>query len=142
MAIAKKPPALPSDTPDVLAAVQKFVTTAQLVKTLFGLVIGLVVSGLAVYNHFAKASELMELACKVVEQNQINNEMITSSREIQASLKLLKENFEATADKPVSPQFMAREIAAAVGKIEKSLAAVEQVRKESQKKAIMKDGKC
>lgn len=142
MATAKPPPASPSDTSDVFAAVQKFVTTAQLIKTLFGLVIGLVVAGLAVYNHFAKASELMELACKVVEQNQINNEMITSSREIQASLKLLKENFEATADRPVSPQFMAREIASAVGKIEKSLATVEQVRKDSQKKAIMKDGKC
>ncbi|MDB5975450.1 MAG: hypothetical protein JWR07_2210 [Nevskia sp.] len=35
----------------VLATVQKFVTTAQLLKTLAGLVIGVVVTALAVYNH-------------------------------------------------------------------------------------------
>ena len=127
---------------EVLASVQKFVTTAQLLKTLLLLVIGAVVTCLAVYNHFAKATELSELACKVVEQNEINNEMITTSREIQAALKLMKENFEASADRPVSPQFLAKEIASTVEKIEKSLGNVNQMRKASQKKAIMKDGKC
>lgn len=126
----------------VLSSVQKFVTIAQLLKTLAGLIIGVVVTSLAVYNHFAKASELAELACKVVEQNEINNEIITTSREIQTALKLMKENFEVSSDRPVSTQFMAKEIAAAVDKIEKSLGNVNQVRKDSQKKAIMKDGKC
>ena len=132
----------PAAEAGVLSSVQKFVTTAQLLKTLVGLIIGVVVASLAVYNHFAKASELAELACKVVEQNEINNEMISTSREIQAALKLLKESFEASADRPVSTQFMAKEIAATVDKIEKSLGNVNQVRKASQKKAIMKDGKC
>ena len=134
--------AAPAAEAGVLSSVQRFVTTAQLLKTLVGLIIGVVVASLAVYNHFAKASELAELACKVVEQNEINNEMISTSREIQAALKLLKENFEASADRPVSTQFMAKEIAATVDKIEKSLGNVNQVRKASQKKAIMKDGKC
>lgn len=132
--------------PDVeanaLSSVQKFVTTAQLVKTLVGLIIGGVATSLAIYNHFAKASELAELACKVVEQNEINNEMITTSRDIQSALKLLKESFDATADRPVSTQFMAKEIAATVDKIEKSLGNINQVRKASQNKSIMKDGKC
>ncbi len=132
----------PAPEPSVLASVQKFVTTAQLLKTLAAMVVGLVVSSLAVYNHFAKAAELAELACKVVEQNEINNEMINTSREIQATLKLLKENFEATTDRPISAQFMAKEIAVAIGKIERSMGNVDLLRKSSQKKAIIKDGKC
>jgi hypothetical protein len=132
----------PSATDAVLQAVQRAVTTAQLFKTLAGLVIGLVVTGLAVYAHFAKASELRELACKVVEQNQINNETITAAREIRSALKLLKENFEAPSDKPLSAQFMAREIAATVARLDGSLERIERTRQTAQAHAIKKEAGC
>jgi len=139
-----KNPAEATRTPadGVVARLQKVVTTATLVKTLAGLLIGAVGGGLVVYNHFAKAAELKELACQVFDQNQINNEMINTSREIQGALNVLKRNFDSTAGVPLTPQFLAQEIAATVGKIERSLANVEKVRSDAQKRSIMRDGTC
>lgn len=135
-------PVAPLGGAGITARVQSFVTTAQLVKTILILIIGAVTSCLVVYKHFAKSYELEELACKVVEQNEINNEMINTSRQIQTALKLLKDNFENSGDRPISTQFIAKEIAVTVDQIGKSLATVNATRLAAQKKAITKDSKC
>lgn len=121
---------------------QRFVTAGTLIKTVIGLIVASVVAVLAVYNHFAKTYELAALSCKVVEQNNINNEMIGQTREIQSALKMLKESFDSTADKPISAKFVANEISNAVAKIEKSLNNITDIRKTGQNKEILKDGKC
>lgn len=137
-----KDPAAYESPENFISNVGKFVTTAQLIKTLLGLIVGTFFAGLAVYNHFAKSEELAELACKVVEQNQINNEMIIANSEIQTAFKILKESFSEPPEKPISSKFIAREITAAVDKIGNSLNKVNQIRQHSQIKAIKKDGKC
>jgi hypothetical protein len=127
---------------DLLGRVQRYVTMATLVKTIIGMLFAVGIATLSVYKFFAKEFELQELACKVVEQNELNNDMITTSREIRGALKLLKENFESAPDKPISAAFMAKEISSAVEKIDASLSHIEQTRNSAAAMAIKKDYKC
>ena len=124
-----------------IGTIQGFVTSAQLIKTVLGMLVGSVVACLAVYQHFAKTSELKELACKVVEQNRINNEMLTTSREIKGALKVLKDGFDKTKGK-ISTEHIASEISDAITRIDASLDRVTKTREAAQEGDIKKETKC
>ncbi|MEP6790010.1 MAG: hypothetical protein ABI907_01485 [Ramlibacter sp.] len=125
---------------DTFGALRNFVTNAQLLKTLVVMVIAAVAGGLAVYNHFAKASDIEELACKVVYQNDINNDVLDATNQIRAALNTMKVEFESsTRDRPISAEAIAKGISEAVGKIDKSIEQVNQHRKAFSDRAIMKD---
>lgn len=111
-----------------MGAVQKFVTTAQLIKTLIGMLIGLVATCFVVYDHFAKESEIRDLNCKIKSQNNINNAMISGSEKIREALHFLQKSLQNNNDKE-SVKLIADEISTAISDISRSLDEVNDLRK-------------
>jgi hypothetical protein len=124
-----------------LASLEKLVTFGQMLKTLAGLGIALVAGGLAVYQHFAKTSELDALKCSVVDQNIMNNEMVKAAGDIRGGMLLLQRGL----DKPGADgsfKELTGQLSQTISGVEGALARIEEVKKRLEAQSITGVRKC
>lgn len=121
---------------------QRAATLGTVIKTLIGFVVGIGGVGLAVYQHFAKTSELRALQCSVIDQSKINNEIVRTSGEVRSALILLKQALDEPKQPPVSGKRLSEELSKAVGNINESLKKIDDVREKVQGEIIKGERKC
>ena len=126
----------------LLGVLEKTASVGTVVKTLFGLVAGLVAISAAIYQHFAKTSELRALQCSVVDQSTINNHVVRAAQEVRTALLSLRQNLDAPRDNPTSTKALAEELSKAVGNIQSALDKIEDARARIQSESIKGERKC
>lgn len=139
MADPRSPAAPPSG---IVSYLQRVATVGTVIKTLIGLVVGIGGVGLAVYQHFAKASELRALQCSVIDQSKINNEIVRTSGEVRSALLLLKQALDEPKQPPASSKRLTEELSKTVGNINESLKKIDDVREKVQGEIIKGERKC
>lgn len=125
-----------------LAMLQRAASIGTVVKTLIGLVAGLVVASTAVYQHFAKTSELRALQCAVVDQSNINNQVVRTAQEVRTALSVLKQNLDTPPGQVASSKAIADELSKAIGNIQSALDKIEEARARIQSESIKGERKC
>lgn len=126
----------------LLGILEKTASIGTVVKTLFGLVAGLLAISAAIYQHFAKTSELRALQCSVVDQSTINNQVVRASHEVRTALLSLKQNLDAPKDSPTSTKVLAEELSKAVTNIQVALDKIDDARSKIQNESIKGERKC
>ena len=129
-------------TVGLLGILQKTASIGTLVKTLIGLVAGLLATSIAVYQHFAKTSELRALQCAVVDQSIINNQVVRASQEVRTALLSLKQNLDAPKDSIASTRTLAEELSKAIVNIQSALDKIDDARSKIQSESIKGERKC
>lgn len=124
------------------AFLERTASVGTLIKTLFGFVIAMVATSIAVYQHFAKSSELQDLQCAVVDQSTINNQVIRTAHEVRSALNALKSNLEMKDGSPTSSKVLADELSKAIGNIQVALDKIEDSRAKTQNESIKRSRKC
>lgn len=114
-----------SELPTLL---QRAASVGTLLKTIAGVVAGIVAGGLAVYGHFAKTTEVRHVQCLLADQIRLTNDVITTSREVRSALVVLKQNLNSPGSDPASTKDLVEELSKAIGRIEKSLDKIDDAR--------------
>ena len=129
-------------TKGFLSSLEKTASVGTLLKTLIGLVAAIVAASAAVYQHFAKSSELHALQCSVVDQAAINNQVIRTAEEVRTALTALKQNLDTPKDNPTSSKVLAEELSKAIGNIQSALQKINEARERIQMDTIKGERKC
>ena len=129
-------------TGGLFGILQKTASIGTLVKTLIGLIAGLFATSIAVYQHFAKTSELRALQCAVVDQSIINNQVVRASQEVRTALLLLKQNLDAPKENAASTRALAEELSKAIANIQSALEKIDDTRSKIQNESVKGERKC
>lgn len=131
-----------SKSEGLLGFLTQAASVGTVLKTLAALIVGLIATSTGVYKYFAKTSQLNELQCAVVDQNEINMQMTRSAQEIRTALTALKQNLDAPGN-AASSKAVSDALSEAIINITKALDKVEETHEAMQKKGIKGgDEKC
>ena len=114
-----------------VTVLQRAVNVGTLVKTLIGFMAALITASVAVYDHFAKTSELRKLQCQVKYQTAINNHVLKASAEIKTALSALKQSLDTPKTQPGTTKVLTEQISVTIGNIGSSLSKVDDVREKA-----------
>ena len=126
----------------ILGLLEKTASIGTVIKTLIGFVASIILASVAVYQHFAKTSDLDALKCSVVDQSDINNQVIRTAQEVRTALNALKANLDTPSASSASTRALSDELSRAIGNIQTALDKIDDARAKIQAESIKGERKC